>query len=316
MGGVDGRSGISPPSSFVDLPCSMLVRDLAAVSGRRWKELDGALVFDGPKGSRAMIDGPEAGCIVETLRTAGPKIVQVFAAVLELWKLDTGGRDPNTSTRRSIADIATWMQGKKGDSSARDRDHVAATVAALTALRFIVGPSTRAARSDPPGAPIRLSDRLTVDHFAPVTFAPGAEWVRPLRGPGMQVAKLPRPVLKMHARNERYKILLSYYLSIMLRVNRKYGYHYRVNLRTLLEGAGILVPCRNVGRFIAAVYHAFDEMPAIRWTGPEYALYSSEEILDSKFSFSPSHELVIAYGDDGGAEVSSDRRILSENVGV
>lgn len=296
------RKALPPHPLFVDLPCSMLVRDLAAVCSGRWSKLGDAYILDGPKGSKAVVEGSKAASVVQTLSWAGPKTLQVFATLVELWRLDTGGRDPDVPAHRSIADIAAWMQRENGVPSARDRENVAATVAALANLQFVVGPAARTMRKDPPGPPIRLSDPLLDDHPGPV-FAPGAEWVRALRGPGIQVAKLPRAVLGMHARNERYKILLSFYLAIMLRVNRKYGYHYRVNLRTLLDGAGIPIPDRNVSRFISAIYNAFDEMPSIRWKGPAYALYAAEEILDSKFTFSPSHELIVAYGDGNGLGV-------------
>lgn len=110
-----------------------------------------------------------------------------------------------------------------------------------------------------------------------------------------RVALLPRAFLDLHPRNDRYKILLSWYLAIMLRVNRKNGFHYRVNLRTLLEGSGIRIPDRNVGRFLAAVYRALGDIPGVGCRGPAFALYDPGYLLASKFDFWVRPELLAAY---------------------
>jgi hypothetical protein len=70
-------------------------------------------------------------------------------------------------------------------------------------------------------------------------------------------------------------------VAIMLRVNRKHGFRYRVGLRTLLEGAGIGVPDRNVSRFLAAILRALEDIPDVRVRAPAFALYDPAGVLDS-----------------------------------
>jgi hypothetical protein len=128
-----------------------------------------------------------------------------------------------------------------------------------------------------------------------VAFSPGPAWVKGLVGSGYRVARLPRSFLGLHARNDRYRILLSWYLAIMLRVNRKHGFRYRVGLGTLLEGAGIEVPDRNVSRFLAAIYRALEDIPGVHVRAPELTMYDPGGMLASMVDVSLDPALLLDY---------------------
>ena len=246
----------------------MLLRDLAAVCGDRWVPAPSGHVLVAPKGSRIVVRGPDAGEVVAVLRSAGPKVLQVFALALDLWAAGTGGRDPTVSTVRRMSDFSRALAA--GAHGGRDHEALRSLLDALGRVRLESGPEMRPCRSgngDDPGPPLRL-------HPAPA-------WVRGLAGSGYRVARLPRSFLGLHARNDRYRILLSWYLAIMLRVNRKHGFRYRVGLRTLLEGAGIGVPDRNVSRFLAAILRALDDIPGVRVRAPAFAMYDPAGMLGS-----------------------------------
>jgi hypothetical protein len=269
---------------FLDIPCSMLLRDLAAVCGDAWVPTPAGHVVVAPKGSRIVVDGPDACEVVAVLRSAGPKVLQVFALALDLWAAGTGGRDPAVPSIRSVGDFSRALTA--GAHAGRDHEAVRSLLDALGRVRFEGGPLGRGPRregagpgsaaGDDPGAPLRL-------HPAPppspgagselIAFSPGPAWVRGLVGSGYRVARLPRSFLGLHARNDRYRILLAWYLAIMLRVNRKHGFRYRVGLRMLLEGAGIGVPDRNVSRFLAAIYRALEDIPDVRVHAPPLSMY-------------------------------------------
>lgn len=272
----------------------MLVRDLASMGSNRWRREGSSFLLHGPLGSRAVVSGPEASGVVETLRSSGPKALQVFTALVELWSLDTGGEDPEAPASRSVSELAAWMDGGGGAAPARERARVAEAVGALARTRFLEGPPSLRA-GHPPGPPVEIQSQSPDDHNGPLVFRPGPGWVRDFRGRTHRVAKLPRGFLSMHARNQRYQILLSFYLSIMLRVNRKHGFFYAVNLRTLLEGAGIPIPARNVSRFISAIYGALAEVPGVRCKAPRFSWYSAEELLAAKLAFWLDHDMTLAY---------------------
>lgn len=308
------QSGILPAGeqagvpALIDLPCSMLVRDLASVSSDRWVRENGSFTLKAPKGSTALVEGPDAEEVLWILQAAGPKTLQAFVAIVDLWKAQTSGAK---FAGVSPAEIGTRL-------GARNHKLLEPVIDALARVHFVSGPST-ARYSVEPGPPIRLHPGAGGSSRR---FAPGQAWIHELTGARRQAARLPASFLSLHGKNDRYKILLSWYLAIMLRVNRKHGFHYRVGLRNVLEGAGIDVPGRNVSRFLAAIYRALTDLPGINFAGPALTLYSPEDILSRKFDFWIDPLLLSAYcrGDlgDGVPECailpSDDRPIRAERA--
>ncbi len=273
----------------------MLVRDLAALASNRWLRDGRAFRLEAPKGSTAVVEGPDAEEVRALLRAAGPKALQAFVVIVDLWKRPTGERTQPPFAGASAAEIGARM-------GARNNKLLERFIEALTRVHFVSGPSG-GRRSAEPGPPIRLHGGAT---GSSPRFGPGPVWIHELTGARRQAARLPSSFLLLHGRNDRYKILLSWYLAIMLRVNRKHGFHYRVGLRNFLEGAGIDVPERNVSRFLAAIYRALADLPGIDFTGPKLTLYSPEDILSGKFDFWIDPLLLAAYcradAGDGGPE--------------
>lgn len=271
---VSGDGEVPRQAGFLDMPCSMLARDLAAFGSERWTPVERGYLLRAPKGSVAVVDSQDADEVVIALRTAGPKCLQVFAAALALRSIGT--------REFSAVDLYLSRHGS-GDLSFLLR--------AMSRVQVLSGPAPRRGARVEPGSPLR---QLNGNSSAGL-FALSDEWLVEFSAKDCRVAKLPASFLELHAKNDRYTILLAWHLAIMLRVNRKYGYHYRVTLRTLLEGAGIDVPRRNVGRFLAAIYRSLEAIPGVRVSAPLHTLYACGEILDSKFSFSATPELVAAY---------------------
>lgn len=300
-GGPRAVSGPAPvPGGFIDVPCSMLARDLAAVCGERWIRRREGYLLTAPKGSMAVVEGEDADHVVAVLRAAGPKSLQLFAATLAAW---------STRGEVEVAELGAVLgteDGRRGRWSVED---VLRLTRSLARVRFVSGPGTGGTGDSEPGPPIHLEERDRP------RVAPSPAWVREFARRDLRIAKLPGSFLRLHAKNDRYAILLGWHLAIMLRVNRKHGYRYRVRLGTLLEGAGIPVPARNVGRFLAAIYRALEVLPGIRAQGPAHRLYASDRLLGSMFAFAPTQDLLLAYlppapesaieaavGTSGGAE--------------
>lgn len=308
-----GRDGAGAPAcepAFLDIPCSMLVRDLAAVCGDGWVPLPpggddsageggrGGHVLIAPKGSRIVVPGPDSAEVVAALRSAGPKVLQVFALALDLWVQGAGGRDPAVASVRRVTEFSRALTA--GPHGGRDHESIRGLLDALGRIRFETGPGAGGLRSGDsasgaPGPPLRLHTAPPEGGSGLVAFSPGPAWVKGLVGSGYRVARLPRSFLGLHARNDRYVILLSWYLAIMLRVNRKHGFRYRVGLRTLLEGAGIEVPGRNVSRFLAAIYRALEDLPAIRVRAPALTMYDPPGMLASMIDVSIDPVLLVDY---------------------
>lgn len=288
----------------IDLPCSMLVRDLPSVATGDWTPHRSGLILVAPKGSTAFIQTPGEH-VPDTLHRAGPKVLQIFAVLIQRWRAQAPARRPDAPLQVSTGSIAADIL--RGRVSSRERQEVAAIIDCLSRISFLSGPSGHRNTPDPP---IRLhggdDDTLTVSL--------GASWVRELCGTGSRAAKLPLRALSLHARNDRYTILLAWYLSIMLRVNRKHGFRYRASLARVLEGAGIQVPDRNVGRFLRAIYHALDAVPGVRWAGPSHTLYASSELLDAKFTFATEPELLLAY--IGNSAISPDEHAVAVECAI
>lgn len=259
---------------FIDLPCSMLVRDFAACTSERWTQIDQGYLLKAPKGSVALIEAENPEAVVATLRSAGPKSLQVFAAALAM-------------RSRGIREFSAAGLRLPGNGSGG----VFGLLEAITRVRFLSGPASwRGTQSEPGPLLCRVNSGS-----AARGFALGDEWLSEFSAKERRLAKLPTSFLELHAKNDRYTLLLGWHLAIMLRVNRKYGFHYRVTLRTLLDGAGVDLPHRNVGRFLAAIYRSVDAIPGVMVSAPPHALYSCTEILDSKFGFTARPELVAEY---------------------
>lgn len=255
----------SVPSDLVGLPCSMLLRDLPSVTTDRWVRTEDGCVLHAPQGSTALVRGSDPEAVVDLLKAAGPKVLQVVAALIDLYGRGRGGGVSVDHIKRSLG--------------LRDPRRIEQIALALTRVDFLTGPVSARSRCEP-GPPLRLFDRSDAS-----TFVPGDVWLNGLTGARRQAAYLPASFLTLHSKNDRYEILLSWYLTIMLRVNRKHGFHYRVGLRNLLEGAGIDIPARNVSRFLAAIYRAIADLPGVGCAGPSLTLYSPEDVLRSKFEF-------------------------------
>jgi hypothetical protein len=283
---------VAPVPAFLDIPCSMLVRDLAAVCGDGWSPAGSGHAMTAPKGSRVVVSGPDSGDVVGLLRSAGPKVLQVFALALDLWSSDTGGRDPSVPAVRRVEDFSRGLAA--GSHGGRDRERIRSVLEALGRVQFEGPPGVRLPGGDP-GPPIRLHAVHEAAGPGLVAFGPGPAWVRGLVGSGHRVAKVPRSFLGLHARNDRYRILLTWYLAIMLRVNRKHGFRYRVGLRTLLEGAGIAVPDRNVSRFLTAIHRAFEEIPGVRVRAPALSMYDPAGMLATMVDVSVDPLLIAEY---------------------
>ena len=286
---------------YVEIPCNMLARELAAVCCGRWTEAPGSYRCSSPFGSEAVVHGPDAAVIVRSLSALGPKALQVFAVAIELWREETSGRDAEVAVHESVGRIAGRLDGLgAGKGSPRLHSEVGKALDALGSITFTSAPRSARFGGSRPGSPLVVSEHGASSEGNPVVYCPGAPWARELTGRSPRVAVLPRSFLALHAKNERYKILISWYLAIMLRVNRKYGWHYRVTLKTLLQGAGIDIPRRNVSRFLAAIYRSLVELPGIGFSGPPLTLYSGPEILASRFDFWAEPELLLACCDRRG----------------
>jgi hypothetical protein len=293
------RGSAARPNAYVDIPCNMLMRDLAAVCCADWKEGRGSYLLSAPMGSEAVICSPHAQEIVATLSAVGPKALQAFAVAVELWQEDAKDRHPDVLTVQPLRRIASGLDGRgSGRCSSRLLSEIRSVLEALTTVSLLSAPPSARNGGTRPGPPLVIGDSDCPPVAAEgIAYRPGFLWVRELMGPSPRVAKLPRSFLTLHAKNDRFKILLSWYLAIMLRVNRKYGWHYRVMLRKLLEGAGIGIPRRNVTRFLSAIYRSLETLPGVGFSGPALTLYSAEEILASRFDFWAEPELLVACRD-------------------
>lgn len=290
----------------------MLARDLAAVPCAVWVSRGRGFAAKLPQGSVAVVEGSDADRTLTTLRAAGPKILQLYAILLDAWQADESVPDPDRLWKRVASSLAAGA-GSRSSAAAGEMERAQRIVRAMTSLDFVSGPASRRSAEPEPGPPVVIDGA----GGSALCIRPGEMWVRRMRGPSPQIAKLPRSFLSLHAKNDRYAILLSWYLSIMVRVNRKYGFSYHVKLRTLLEGLGIPVPRRNPSRFLAAVLRGLETAPGFVSIGPaglatssrDMLAYSSPEILSSIFVFRPDPALfaalavpVLAPGSNGEAE--------------
>ncbi len=259
-----------PSRTQIELPCSLLAREL------------GAVVADPPAGTRH--EAP-LGSIVEmphevsaSLRDLGPATLQIYACLLELWNMHADGDGVAACTIPEILRQLGRREGAHGGFDAEQRRQVLLATHSLATLEFVRGPRAEGT----PGAPLKLletSGRTLV-------FQPSPSWLVP----EWQVATVSRRFYDFHPRNDRYRILLLWHLGLMLRINRKNGYRYRVSLQRLLRGAGIPVPRRNRGRFLASIYSALRTLPDISFQGPRFTLFAADELLASVVEFEPEGE--------------------------
>ncbi len=269
----------------------MLVRDLGALCASTWSTDGNALVARLPKGSVAVVEGQDAADIAAALSASGPKLLQVFASALDAWQKHCAQK-PDGFCEAGLDELSDPIAAGNGRAAhRREAESFERLLRLLARVRFVSAPA--GAHHPEPGPPILL--RRTSRPGA-LSFRPGEAWVRELFGPSPRIAKLPRSFLGLHARNDRYAILLGWYLTIMLRVNKKYGLSYHVRLRTMLEGAGIRLPERNLGRFLGAVYRGLERTPGVLASGPPYLLYAAHELLSAVFGFRPDEDLLRAYG--------------------
>jgi hypothetical protein len=269
------RPGTASASS-VDLPCSLLMREL------------GSIVATPAHGTR--LHGP-LGSVVEAspgaaaaLGELGPATLQVYACLLELWQLR---RSEEGIASCTVPQVLRWLgrrEGRHGGYEPNQRHQIELAARTLARLNFITGPKGMG----PCGAPLEF---LTEPRRT-LVFRPAPSWLVP----PWQMAQVSRALYGFHPRNDRYRILLLWHLSLMLRINRKHGYRYRVSLGRLLRGAGIGVPDRNRGRFLGSVHAALDDLPGIVFRGPRFTLFAADELLSSTCEFqltappaSPTH---------------------------
>lgn len=254
-----------PARAQVELPCSLLAREL------------GAVVADPPTDMRR--EAP-LGSIVEmprevsaALRELGPATLQVYACLLELWQLRA---DADGVAACTVPEVLRWLgrrEGAHGGFDSEQRRQVLLAAHSLASVEFLRGPKGEGV----PGAPLELLETSG----RTLAFQPSPSWLVP----GWQVARVSRRLYDFHPRNDRYRILLLWHLALMLRINRKHGYRYRVSLGRLLRGAGIAVPSRNRGRFLASIYGALDDLPEITFHGPRFTLFAADELLASTLEF-------------------------------
>jgi hypothetical protein len=292
---VEDRRDPEPVGTYARVPCSMLLRDFGALCGGGWEPSGGGYVFTAPKGSVAVLDGPDADEVLAVLRDAGAKVLQAYALALEAWSRRAGGR-PERSVRCGAEELARLGRPElEGAPARREASEIRDILRALARVKFVSAPGGRPS----PGAPLRLGERD--GPHRDLAFAPGPAWVADLASRAPRRALLPWSFFRLHAKNDRYVIMLAWHLAIMLRVNRKYGYSYHVRLGTLLRGAGIAVPARNTSRFIAAVYRALHAVPGVVISARPFTLYSAETLLDSLVVARPSPASLLAYGEEGRA---------------
>jgi hypothetical protein len=291
----------------------MLARDLGAVPCAIWVSNGRGFAAKLPRGSVVVVEGRDAERTLTTLRAAGPKILQLYATLLDEWQADESVADPERLWERVAWSLAAGGGSHRSSVSPREIERAQRIVGAMARLDFVSAPASRRSADPEPGPPVVID----ASGGRAGWIRPGERWIGRMRGPSPQIAKLPRSFLSLHARNDRYGILLSWYLSIMVRVNRKYGFSYHVKLRTLLEGLGIPVPRRNPSRFLAAVLRGLETAPGFVFSGPvglarssrDMLVYSSPEILSSIFVFRPDRALfaalavpALAPGSNGEAE--------------
>jgi hypothetical protein len=277
----------------------MLLRDLGALCCGGWERSGGKYIFTGPKGSVGLVEGPDSEEVVAILSGAGAKVLQAYALVLEAWYRETRAYVEASAcwTPRELVRMARpEMRGAPASRAAREIHDI---LRALARVSFVSAPRGR----ERPGPPIWL--KKGSGSGSAFAFAPGPAWVRELVSPAPRRALLPWSFFELHAKNDRYVIMLAWHLAIMLRVNRKYGYSYHVKLGTLLRGAGIPVPNRNTSRFIGAVYRALNSVPGLVVSAQPFTFYSAERLLASRVVVRPSPETFIAYTHDANA--TSDR---------
>lgn len=278
VGGFD----ISAVSAPIKIPCTMLARDLASVGLEAWVSRGSSMHLTAPKGSVVLVHDGQAPAIVERLRSSTPRALQIL--VMMSWLKERGHCEPTPT------EIAAGIGA--GATRGVATSEVARTLEDLCHLEFLSGPVSEASDRQVPGPP--------------VVALPGGRyqlaetWTALMTGRRQQVAKIPERFLAMHAKNDRYQILIAWHLSIMLRINRKHGYYYRVSLRKLLHGCGIDIPRRNVGRFLTAVQRALQEIEGVGSVGPDPSGKPHDEVLDSIHAFWLEPAAVAQYAPTGG----------------
>lgn len=299
-----------PVAAYAHVPCSMLLRDFGALCGGGWERRDTGYVFTGPKGSVALVEGPDADQVVGVLRGAGAKLLQAYALVLEAWYRESRGH-AEVSVRRTPRELVSLARPEaRGAAASREAKEVYDILRALSRVSFVTEPSGR----QHPGAPLWLKEED--GPAAALVFAPGPAWVRELVSRAPRRALLPWSFFRLHAKNDRYVIMLAWHLAIMLRVNRKYGYSYHVRLGTLLHGAGIEVPGRNTSRFIGAVYRALHAIPGVVVSVEPFTLYSADRLLASRVVARPSPESFGVYARGGISDDHERAEPASRTAGI
>lgn len=256
--------GVASPRP-VELPCSLLVRELGAIVATR----NPAPRLRGPLGSVVVVS-PD---VVRALGELGPATLQVYAALLELWQLR---RSDNGVAVCTLPQVLRWLgrrEGRHGGYEPNQRRQIELAARTLAGLDFVAGPKGQEAC----GAPVEFYD----EPGRTLVFRPASRWLVP----PWQMARVSRDLYAFHPRNDRYRILLLWHLSLMLRINRKHGYRYRVSLGRLLQGAGIGLPERNRGRFLGSIYSALEGLPGIAFRGPRFTLFATDELLSSTCEF-------------------------------
>jgi hypothetical protein len=257
---------------YIDLPCSLLVRELGAIVAGPIHRTH----LRGPLGS-IVEASPEAAAAIDEL---GPAILQVYACLLEHWQLRHPGQGIAVCTLPQVLRRLERREGRHGGYEPGQRRQIALAARSLAQLDFVAGPKG----ADASGAPIELLDETG----RTLVFRPARSWLVP----PWQMARMSRGLYKFHPRNDRYKILLLWHLGLMLRINRKHGYRYRVSLGRLLQGAGIGIPERNRGRFLGSIQAALDSLPGIAFRGPRFTLFAADELLASICEFELTAPLV------------------------
>ncbi len=260
----------------------MLARDLAAMGSEAWISHGSTMHLTAPKGSVVLVHDSDAAAVVERLRASTPRALQILAMMS--WLRDHG------QTASMPNEIAAGIGS--GATRGVATSEVARTLEDLGRLDFLSGPVSEASERQVPGTPVIA--------LAGGGFELADPWIAAMSGRRRQVAKVPGRFLALHAKNDRYEILVAWHLAIMLRINRKHGYYYRVSLRKLLQGCGIDVPRRNVGRFLTAVLRALTEIEGVGSIGPDASGKAHDDVLDSIHAFWLEPAAVALYAPAGG----------------
>ncbi len=208
--------------------------------------------------------------LLAALSTLGDGCVDTYIAVMAMAIERHGVHHLRTAFEVSPDDILD-VRGKKrsnGSFAPFQRADVVKELKTLSQARVFAsmpGPGRRKSEIRAEGALIDLLD-FKIGEYSLITGEEIWEqrsiilgkWVAMIPELDSQTAVMLRQVLAYSSKNERFQKRLGIHLSIMFRVNARYGGHFPkgISLRALLEMSGIVLPKKHPADFRAAIEQA------------------------------------------------------------